>query len=146
MVCNAFSIKKETTMKAKKIWFENDRLYVEMEDGRVLWQSILYYRRLVEATEEQKNSYELGHFGIHWEDIDEDVSYESFEYDNPEPIGISRLFLTHPELNASAVARRMGIQQSLLAAYINGTKKPSSEREAEILNVIRQIGKELMSV
>jgi len=146
MVCNAFSIKKETTMKAKKIWFENDRLYVEMEDGRVLWQSILYYRRLVEATEEQKNSYELGHFGIHWEDIDEDVSYESFEYDNPEPVGISRLFLTHPELNASAVARRMGIQQSLLAAYINGTKKPSSEREAEILNVIRQIGKELMSV
>jgi hypothetical protein len=39
----------------------------------------------------------------------------------------------------------MGIQQSLLAAYINGTKKPSAEREAEILNVVRQIGKELIS-
>ena len=133
-------------MVAKKIWFENEKLYAEMEDGRMLWQSILYYRRLVEATDEQRNNYELGNFGIYWEDIDEDVSYESFEYDNPEPVGISRLFLTHPELNASAVARRMGIQQSLLAAYINGTKKPSAEREAEILNVVRQIGKELMSL
>ena len=133
-------------MKAKKIWFENEKLYAEMEDGRVLWQSMLYYRRLVEATDEQRSNYELGHFGIHWENIDEDVSYESFEYDNPEPVGISRLFLTHPELNASSVARRMGMKQSLLASYINGTKKPSAEREAEILNAVRQIGKELISL
>ena len=133
-------------MKAKKIWFENEKLYAEMEDGRVLWQSILYYRRLVEATDEQRDNYELGNFGIRWENIDEDVSYESFEYDNPEPVGISRLFLTHPELNASSVARRMGMKQSLLASYINGTKKPSAEREAKILDTIRQIGKELMSL
>jgi hypothetical protein len=133
-------------MKAKKIWFDNDRLYVEMEDGRVQWQSILYYRRLVEANDKQRNNYELGSFGIHWEDIDEDISYESFEYDNPEPVGISRLFLTHPELNASAVARRMGMKQSLLASYINGTKKPSAEREAEILSIIKQIGNELYAV
>jgi len=133
-------------MKAKKIWFENEKLYAEMEDGRVLWQSILYYRRLVEATDKQRNNYELGHFGIRWEEIDEDISYESFEYDNPEPVGISRLFLTHSELNASAVARRMGMKQSLLASYINGTKKPSTEREAEILNTVRQIGKELISL
>jgi len=105
----------EYTLKANKIWFNNNKLYAEMEDGRVLWQSILYYRRLVEATDKQKYNYELGNFGIHWEDIDEDVSYESFEYENPEPVGISRLFLTHPELNASSVARRIGMRQSLLA-------------------------------
>jgi hypothetical protein len=133
-------------MKAKKIWFDNDKLYAEMEDGRVLWQSILYYRRLVEATDEQKSSYELGHFGIHWEEIDEDVSYESFEYENPEPVGISRLFLTHPELNATAVARRMGMKQSLLAAYICGDKKPSKEREKEIVHTVKKIGKELLAV
>ncbi|MDR2680892.1 MAG: XRE family transcriptional regulator [Tannerella sp.] len=56
---------------------------------------------------------------------------------------MSRFFLTHPELNTSAVARRMGIQQSLLASYIRGTKKPSKERENEIMNTIHQIGKEL---
>ena len=95
------------------------------------------------ATDGQRNDYELGHFGIHWEEIDEDISYESFEYENPEPAGISRIFLTHPELNASAVARRLEIQQSLLAQYIRGLKKPSAEREQMILETIREIGSEL---
>ena len=133
-------------MKAKRVWFEGERIYIETDDGRTLWQSILYYQRLKNATDEQRNDYELGHFGIHWEEIDEDISYESFEYENPEPTGISRIFLTHPELNASAVARRLGIQQSLLAQYIRGLKKPSAEREQMILEAIREIGSELCAV
>ena len=133
-------------MKAKKVWFEVERIYIETDDGRTLWQSILYYQRLKNATNEQRNDYELGHFGIHWEEIDEDISYESFEYENPEPTGISRIFLTHPELNASAVARRLGIQQSLLAQYIRGLKKPSAEREQKILETIREIGCELSAI
>ena len=133
-------------MIAKRVWFEGERIYIETDDGRTLWQSVLYYQRLKNATDEQRNDYELGHFGIHWEEIDEDISYESFEYDNPEPTGISRIFLTHPELNASAVARRLGIQQSLLAQYIRGLKKPSAEREQKILDTIREIGCELSAV
>ncbi len=130
-------------MKAIKVWFEDERIYILTDDGRTLWQSVLYYQRLRNATPEQRADYELGAFGIHWEDIDEDVSYESFEYDDPEPTGISRLFLTHPEINASAVARRMGMQQSLLAQYIRGIKKPSKEREQAILATIHEIGQEL---
>ena len=133
-------------MVAKKVWFEDDKIFIETDDGRTLWQSVLYYQRLRNATKEQRNNYELGAFGIHREDIDEDVSYESFEYDNPEPTGISRLFLTHPEINASAVARRMGMQQSLLAQYIRGLKKPSEERARMIVDTIRQIGQELSNV
>ena len=133
-------------MKAKRVWFESERIYIETDDGRTLWQSILYYQRLKNATDEQRNDFELGHFGIHWEEIDEDISYDSFEYENPEPTGISRIFLTHPELNASAVARRLGIQQSLLAQYIRGLKKPSAEREQKILETIREIGCELSTI
>ena len=129
-------------MKAKRVWFEGERIYIETDDGRTLWQSILYYQRLKNATDEQRNDYELGHFGIHWEEIDEDISYESFEYENPEPTDISRIFLTHPELNASVVARRLGIQQSLLAQYFRGLKKPSAEHGQMILETIREIGNE----
>ena len=129
-----------------KLWFEDNKIFIRTKEGATLWQSLLWYRRLLEATDEQRNNYRTSFSGIHWADIDEDVSFESFYYDEPEPQGISRLFLIHPELNASAVARRMGIQQSLLAAYIRGTKKPSPERENEIKNAIRQIGKELIAV
>ncbi len=133
-------------MEIIKIWFDDGRIYGLTDDGRTLWQSLLYYHRLMEATDEQRGNYVIGPFGIRWPDIDEDVSFESFEYDDPEPKGISKLLLSLPELNLSALARRLGIQQSLLAAYKNGTKKPSKEREGVILDEIRKIGKELQAV
>ena len=98
------------------------------------------------ASDKERSEYEINALGIRWEKLDEDVSFESFEYDDPEPSGISKVLLSHPELNLSAVARRMGIQQSLLAAYANGTKKPSQERCEEILQTIRSIGRELAAV
>ncbi len=132
-------------MKISKIWFADDRIYGETDDGRTLWQSLLYYRRLRNASSEARNQYEMDDEGIHWYSLDKDVSFESFEYDDPEPTGISRVFLSHPELNASAVGRRLGISQSLIAQYINGTKKPSKEREQQILNEISVIGGELIN-
>ena len=133
-------------MVLTKIWFDNGRIYGLTDKGETVWQSLLWYKRLKAATDEQRNNYEMDDEGIHWYDLDEDISFESFEYDDPEPQGISRVFLTHPELNASAIARRIGISQSLMAQYINGTKKPSKERENMILNEIKAIGKELMAV
>ena len=133
-------------MKITRIWFENNRIYGQTDDGRTLWQSLLYYRRLLSASDKERDEYEINAFGIRWDKLDEDISFESFEYDDPEPTGISKVLLSHPELNLSAVARRMGIQQSLLAAYANGTKKPSEERSKEILDTIHSIGKELATV
>ena len=133
-------------MRISKIWFENDRIYGLADDGKTLWQSLLYYRCLRQASEKERADYEMDDEGIHWYKLDEDVSFESFEYDNPEPTGISRVFLSHPELNASAVSRRLGISQSLMAQYINGTKKPLKERERQILTEISNIGKELQAV
>ena len=133
-------------MKISKIWFADDRIYGLTDDGRELWQSLLYYRRLRNATDEERANYEIDDEGIHWYDLDEDVSFESFEYDDPEPTGISRIFLSHPELNASAVGRRLGISQSLMAQYINGTKKPSKERERLIMNEIILISQELQRI
>ena len=129
-----------------KIWFEDNRIYGLTDDGRTLWQSLLYYKRLMYATDEERGDYEMDDEGIHWYKLDEDVSFESFEYDDPEPVGISKFFLSHPEINASAIARRLGIHQSLFAAYINGTKKPSKEREDMIMNEIKTLGSELQSI
>ena len=131
-------------MVLTKIWFADNRIYGETDDGRTLFQSLLYYKRLLNATDEQRNNYRISRMGIHWEELDEDISFESFEYDNPEPVGIAKFFLTHPEINVSAIARRLGLQQSLLASYINGSKKPSKEREDLIMAEVRALGAELM--
>ena len=113
-----------------------------------LYQSLKFYPRLLLADEEQRLKYELWEYGIRWEEIDEDMSYESFYYeDTKEPTpGIQDAFLSNPELNVSAVARKMGIRQSLLASYIKGTKVPSPERKKLILDTIHEIGESLLAV
>lgn len=133
-------------MEITKIWFDGDRIYGLTDDGRILWQSLLYYRRLLNARPQDREDYSIGAYGIRWEKLDEDISFESFEYPDPEPSGISRILLSHPELNLSEMARRMGIQQSLMAAYANGTKKPSQERANEIIKTIHEIGIQLQGI
>lgn len=133
-------------MTLTKIWFECDRIYGETADGRVLWQSLLYYPRLRFANEAQRKAYSLNAFGIHWDQLDEDISFESFFYPKPEPTGIARIFLLHPEINVSAFARRIGMQQSLLSAYIRGLKNPSDVQTQHILEELRKLGKELACI
>ena len=130
-------------MRISKLWFENDRIYILTDDGRTLWQSLLYYRRLREAADEQRADYELDDEGIHWEALNEDVSFESFEYEDPEPQGVSRLFLSHPELNDAAIARRLGIDRGAMRQYVNGMRKPSPDMERRIFNEVHRVASEL---
>lgn len=126
-----------------RIWFADDRIYGETSEGKIVWQSLLYYKRLRNATPEQRENYEMDDEGIYWEDLDEDVSFESFEYDDPEPKGVSLMFLSHPELDAAAIGKRLGISRDLMMQYVNGTKKPSKEREAQIMQEIHNVANEL---
>ena len=130
-------------MKIRKIWFDGDYLYGEGDDGKTYRQSLLWYSRLREASEQERSQYTLSTIGIHWRNLDEDVSFESFEYEDAEPSGLQRFFLTHKEINVAEFARRMGMNPTLLRNYINGFKKPSKEREQEILDHIHKLGEEL---
>ena len=67
------------------IRFEGDRIIGVTDDGRELWQSLLYYPRLRYANDALKDDYSFDAFGIHWNKLDEDISFESFEFPQPEP-------------------------------------------------------------
>jgi hypothetical protein len=49
-------------------------------------------------------------------------------------------------INAKALSERIGMNQSLLAQYIKGIKKPSPNQTKRILLGVQQIGKELSEV
>jgi hypothetical protein len=49
-------------------------------------------------------------------------------------------------INAKALSKRIGMNQSLLAQYIKGIKKPSDAQTKRILNGVQQIGRELCEV
>jgi len=49
-------------------------------------------------------------------------------------------------INAKALSKRIGMNQSLLAQYINGNKKPSNTQTKRILQGVQQIGRELSEI
>ena len=126
-----------------KIWFEGDWLYGLGDDGKTYRQSLLWYKRLKAASPKEREEYEISTIGIHWRKLDEDVSFESFEYDDAEPTRLQKFFLSHPEINISGFAKKFGYNPSLLSNYVNGFKTPSPEREQQIMDDIIALGKEL---
>ena len=130
-------------MKIVKIWFDDEHIFGVDENGKEYSQSLLWYPKLRAAFDDERNQYSFGYDGIHWRNLDEDVSFESFEYEDAEPSDMQRFFLTHKEINVAEFARRIGMNPTLLRNYINGIKKPSKKREQEILDQIHKLGEEL---
>ena len=132
-------------MKIIEIWFTADHIHGRDEEGREYRQSLLWYPKLRAASDAERAEYTFGFGGIHWRGLDEDISFESFIYEDSEPSPMQRFFLTHKEINVAEIARLVGINPTLLRNYINGFKKPSPEREKEILTCIHKLGREMMA-
>ena len=94
----------------------------------------------------ERQEYEISTIGIHWIKLDEDVSFDSFTYEEAELSAFQRFFLEHPEINVAEFAKGIGLNPSLLRNYINGFKKPSKEREKLILDRIHELGRIYLDV
>jgi len=65
-------------MEVQKIWFDNKSIFLKTTDGIEKSMLLKWFPRLEKATSKQRNNFELSPFGIHWEEIDEDLSFEGF--------------------------------------------------------------------
>ena len=136
-------------MKAQKVWFEHGRIYILTNDGREGSLPVRLFPRLYNATDAQRQNYTLSHFGIHWPEIDEDLSYEGFfdkEQQSKSENAIGRIFSEYPELNARQIARMAGLNTTLFQQYIDGHKRPSAERLKQIESAIHRLGAELSAL
>lgn len=61
-----------------KVTFTKDSLSVSLKDGRTISVPLNWYPRLSKATATQRKNWQIagGGFGIHWPDLDEDLSTE----------------------------------------------------------------------
>lgn len=62
-------------------------LSVELMDGRTISVPLIWYPKLFNATTQQRDKWEIcgGGYGIHWPDIDEDLSTEGLLRGAPAP-------------------------------------------------------------
>lgn len=64
--------------RVKDVRFTEDAIAVDLIDGRTITVPLAWYPRLFEATPEQRRNWRIsgGGFGIHWPEVDEDLSTE----------------------------------------------------------------------
>jgi len=63
---------------ALELNFDTSMMWVVLADGRQLGVPLAYFPRLLNASVEQRQRYELsgGGTGIHWDELDEDISVQ----------------------------------------------------------------------
>lgn len=88
------------------------------------------YANLIEALE------------LYFEDEEMTISKEDLDLS----IDLRTFFQDYKILNARFLAERIGMNQSLLAQYTSGIKKPSEKQLKRILNGIHSVGKELSAI
>jgi hypothetical protein len=56
--------------------FNDDSMWVELVDGRVISAPLAWFPRLLAATTEQRVQVSFSQRGLHWDGLDEDVSID----------------------------------------------------------------------
>lgn len=67
---------KVSEAMATDVWFDSDMMHIRLLDGREISVPIEWFPKLRDASEEQRKKWRLigRGIGIHWEEIDEDIS------------------------------------------------------------------------
>jgi hypothetical protein len=62
------------SISATAVRFGESMMWVDLTDGRTLGVPLAWFPRLLRATPDARQRVEIGRLGLHWEDLNEDVS------------------------------------------------------------------------
>jgi Protein of unknown function (DUF2442) len=95
-------------VSAMAVRFDDNSMWVELSDGRTLGVPYAWFPRLLNATPKQREAVEIGRFGLHWEEIDEDISIAGLLAGRPDQTIKSPRAVkpTAARKNAAATRRR----------------------------------------
>src|SRR6266700_2241589 len=63
-----------SSVSATKVRFDEDNMWVDLSDGRVLGVPLTWFPKLLHSSPEQRERVRISSRGLHWEALDEDVS------------------------------------------------------------------------
>jgi hypothetical protein len=65
------------TISPTTVRFDERTMWVDLSDGRTLGVPLAWFPRLLRATLAQREAVELSRLGLHWDELDEDISIAS---------------------------------------------------------------------
>jgi hypothetical protein len=63
-----------TDVRATAVRFDEHAMWVDLDDGRTLGIPLAWFPRLLHGTTEQRAEVRISPSGLHWEELDEDIS------------------------------------------------------------------------
>jgi hypothetical protein len=63
-------------ISASNVRFDDHQMWVELSDGRTLGVPLAWFPRLLHASAAERAVVEISHTGLHWEQLDEDISID----------------------------------------------------------------------
>jgi hypothetical protein len=64
------------TTSATTVRFDEHTMWVGLSDGRTIGVPLAWFPRLLSATSAQRQAFEMSRTGLHWDEIDEDISID----------------------------------------------------------------------
>jgi len=61
-----------------KVWFDDGNIFIKTNTDEVRGHPLSWFPRLQKASKSSLENFTLSPFGIHWEELDEDLSFEGF--------------------------------------------------------------------
>jgi hypothetical protein len=73
--------------RVSNVTFASESLCVSLMDGRTISVPLAWFPKILHASEQQRNHWKIagGGYGIHWPDLDEDLSTEGLLRGAPAP-------------------------------------------------------------
>jgi len=62
------------TISAMAVHFDDHMMWADLTDGRTLGVPLAWFPRLLGASPDARSRVEISRIGLHWEDLDEDIS------------------------------------------------------------------------
>ncbi len=82
MTSSSDYVEKDRPIEA---WCDPHNLHVRLADGRQVSTPLWWYPRLLKASPAQRNQVELMRDGIHWPELDEDISVDGMLHGRKAP-------------------------------------------------------------
>ena len=62
----------------RKIWLTDTAIWIQTADGKKACEKLADYASLRNASTAERSDYSCSPYGLHWPQLDEDLSYEGF--------------------------------------------------------------------
>lgn len=106
----------KTDERVEAVHFTRDALVVDLMDGRTISVPLTWYPKLLKASQKQRSQWEIcgGGYGIHWPEIDEDLSTEGLLKGSPAPNRVKPLSVKRSTAKKKTVLRNRSKRRNQL--------------------------------